>query len=141
MSFDWMSFATGFLERTEEIQTQRREEAEQYEQEQRQAAERNAQNVSRMRAIVDRVTGYTNYLTQQGVSDTYLQAAIASGPEAIVSLYERVQAAVQANRGAPLGDDDIAAPVNIPEGFTPLDMSLEDFTRQTYGLGPSPPPQ
>lgn len=138
MSFDWMSFATGFLERTEEIQTQRREEAEQYEQEQRQAAERNAQTISRRRAIADQVTGYTNYLTQQGVSDDYIQAAISAGPESIVSLYERVQAAVQANRGAPLGDDDVAALVNIPEGFTPLDMSMEDFINQTYGLGPRP---
>jgi len=138
MSFDWMSFATGFLERTEEIQTQRREEAEQFEQEQRQAAERNAQTISRRRAIADQVTGYTNYLTLQGVSDDYIQAAISAGPESIVSLYERVQAAVQANRGAPLGDDDVAALVNIPEGFTPLDMSMEDFINQTYGLGPRP---
>jgi hypothetical protein len=138
MSFDWMSFATGFLERTEEIQTQRREEAEQFEQEQRQAAERNAQTISRRRAIADQVTGYTNYLTQQGVGDEYIQAAISAGPESIVSLYERVQAAVQSNRGAPLGDDDVAALVNIPEGFTPLDMSMEDFINQTYGLGPRP---
>lgn len=138
MSFDWMSFATGFLERTEEIQTQRREEAEQYEQDQRRAAERNIQTISSRNAIVDRVMGYTNYLEQQGVGDRYIQAAIAAGPESVVELYERVQAAVQSNRGAPLGEDDVEALVNIPAGFAPLDMSMYDFVRQTYGLGPRP---
>jgi hypothetical protein len=138
MSFDWMSFATGFLERTEEIQTERREEAKTFEKEQRAAAERNAQTISRRRAIADQVTGYATYLQSNGVTDEQLQAVIASGPNAIETLTTRVQAAVEANNGRPLGSSDVAAIIRMPEGFSPVDMTTDEFIRQTYGLGVKP---
>jgi hypothetical protein len=138
MSFDWMSFATGFMERTTEIREQRREEAKQFEEEQRQAAQRNAQLISRRRAIADQVTGYANYLTRNGVSNEQLQAVISSGPQAIEALTSRVQAAVQANGGRPLGSSDVASLISMPEGFTPLDMTTQEFIDQTYGLAVTP---
>ena len=139
MSFDWRSFATGFLERQTEITDERREEAKTFEKEQRDAAERNAQVISRRRAIADRVTGYATYLQSNGVSEEQLQAVISSGPEAIATLTERVQAAVEANNGRPLGSSDVAAIINVPEGFSPLEMSMDEFIRQTYGLGAPTP--
>lgn len=138
MSFDWMSFATGFLERTQEIRDTRQEEAKQFEEEQRQAAQRNAQIISRRRAIADQVTGYANYLQSNGVSGEQLQAVIASGPQAIEALTSRVQAAVQANGGRPLGSSDVATLISMPEGFTPLDMTTQEFIDQTYGLSVTP---
>ena len=138
MSFDWMSFATGFLERTQEIRDTRQEEAKQFEEEQRQAAQRNAQIISRRRAIADQVTGYANYLQSNGVSNEQLQAVIASGPQAIEQLTSRVQAAVQANGGRPLGSSDVATLISMPEGFTPLDMTTQEFIDQTYGLAVMP---
>ena len=53
MSFDWTSFATGFMEKTDEIWTNRRETAQDYEEEQRKAAERNIATISRRRQIAD----------------------------------------------------------------------------------------
>ena len=138
MSFDWMSFATGFLERTEEIQETRREEAQTFEREQRAAAQRNATTISRRRAIADQVTGYANYLTSNGVSNEQLQAVIASGPQAIEQLTSRVQSAVQANGGRPLGSSDVDTLISMPEGFTPLDMTTQEFIDQTYGLAVTP---
>lgn len=138
MSFDWMSFATGFMERTTDIREQRREEAKQFEEEQRQAAQRNAQLISRRRAIADQVTGYANYLTRNGVSNEQLQAVISSGPQAIEALTSRVQSAVQANGGRPLGSSDVASLISMPEGFTPLDMTTQEFIDQTYGLAVTP---
>jgi hypothetical protein len=138
MSFDWRSFATGFLERQQEISTERREEAKTFEQEQRAAAERNAQTISRRRAIADQVTGYATYLQSNGVSEDQLQAVIASGPQAIATLTERVQAAVEANGGRPLGESDATTLIRMPEGFSPVDMTMDQFIRQTYGLaGPA----
>lgn len=134
MSFDWRSFATGFLQRQQEITQERREEAKTFEEEQRAAAERNAQTISRRRAITDRVTGYATYLQSNGVTEDQLQAVIASGPEAIATLTERVQAAVEANGGRPLGESDAATLIRMPEGFSPVDMSMDQFIRQTYGL-------
>ena len=138
MSFDWMSFATGFMERTEEIRSTRQEEAKQFEEEQRAAAQRNAQLISRRRAIADQVTGYANYLQSNGVSNEQLQAVISTGPQAIEALTQRVQAAVQANGGRPLGSSDVAALINMPEGFTPVDMTTQEFIDQTYGLSVMP---
>jgi hypothetical protein len=126
MGFDWMSFATGFLERTEEIRSTREEEAKTYEEEQRRAAERNATEISRRRAIADQVTGYASYLTSNGVSNEQLQAVIASGPQAIEQLTSRVQAAVQANGGRPLGASDIDTLITMPEGFTPMPMTTQE---------------
>lgn len=134
MSFDWRSFATGFLERQQEITKERREEAKTFEEEQRAAADRNAQTISRRRAIADQVTGYATYLQSNGVSEDQLQAVIASGPQAIATLTERVQAAVEANGGRPLGSDDAATLIRMPEGFSPVDMSMDQFIKQTYGL-------
>jgi hypothetical protein len=134
MSFDWRSFATGFLERQQEISTERRDEAKTFEKEQRAAVDRNAQTISRRRAIADQVTGYATYLQNNGVSDEQLQAVIASGPQAIATLTERVQAAVDQNRGRPLGSSDVATIINMPEGFTPVNVSMDEFIRQTYGL-------
>jgi len=134
MSFDWRSFATGFLKQTQETIEERRQEAKTFEKEQRAAAERNAQTISRRRAIADRVTGYATYLQSNGVSDEQLQAVIATGPEAVTSLTERVQAAVETNNGRPLGSSDVAALINLPQGFTALDMTTQEFIDQTYGL-------
>lgn len=138
MGFDWMSFATGFLERTEEIRSTREEEAKTYEEEQRRAAERNAAEISRRRAIADQVTGYASYLTSNGVSNEQLQAVIASGPQAIEQLTSRVQAAVQANGGRPLGASDIDTLITMPEGFTPMPMTTQEYIDQTYGLSVQP---
>lgn len=138
MRFDWSSFATGFMNRTVEIRDQRREEAKDYEDEQRTAAERNAQVISRRRAIADQVTGYAGYLQSNGVTDAQLQATISSGPQAIQALTERVQQAVQANGGRPLGATDVDAIISMPEGFTPLDMTAQEFIDNTYGLSVTP---
>ena len=135
MSFDWQSFATGFMERTTEILKERQEEAKTFEEEQRAAAERNAATISRRRAIADQVTGYANYLQSNGVSNEQIQAVIASGPRAIEQLTERVQQAVTANGGRPLGTSDAEALITMPEGFSPVDMTTQEFIDQTYGLG------
>lgn len=131
---DWTSFATGFLERFQERTDERREEAKTFEEEQRQAAERNAQSIARRRAYADRVMGYTSYLSRNGVSDAQIQAAIATDPEAVQRLTVRVQQAVEANGGRPLGADDIDALISMPEGFVPLDMTNQEFVDRTFGL-------
>ena len=142
MGFDWKSFATGFMETTLATLEERQAEAKQFEEDQRRAAERNAAVISRRRAIADQVTGYANYLQANGVSDEQLQAVIASGPEAIRTLTERVQEAVEANNGRPLGSSDTAALISMPEGFTALDMTTQEFIDSTYGLSvPSQEPE
>jgi hypothetical protein len=73
-------------------------------------------------------------LQNNGVSEDQLQAVISSGPEALLTLTERVQAAVEANNGRPLGQSDAATLIRMPEGFSAVDMTMDQFIRQTYGL-------
>jgi hypothetical protein len=134
MAFNWMAFAGGAARRGSEILGESRQEAKQYEAEQRAAAERNMATISRRRAVADQVTGYTTYLKQNGVTDAQLQAVISSGPKAIQDLTSRVESAVQANNNRPLGVNDAQALVNMPEGFSPVDMTMDQFVRSTYGL-------
>src|SRR6056300_35769 len=135
MGFDWMSFATGFMEQTSETLERRREEAQQYEEQQREAAARNAATIARRRAVADQVTGYANYLMSNGLSNAQIQATIASGPRAMEELTQRVQSAVRANGGRPLGVSDVNSLISMPEGFTPTDMTMAEYIDQTYGLG------
>lgn len=134
MGFDWMSFATGFLEKTAEIQEERREEAKDFEKEQRDAAERNIQNLSRRRAFADQVTGYSNYLKSQGFTDAQVQAVIASGPRQIEQIAGTVQQAVAANNNRPLTATEVEALFSMPEGFVPLDVTVDEYVDRTFGL-------
>ena len=134
MSFDWTSFATGFMEKTDEIWTGRKEKAEDYEERQREAAERNIATISRRRQIADQVTGYAASLKQNGLSDDQIQAIVSSGPDAISKAMAQVTKAVEANGGRPLGPADVDTILNLPDNFTPIDMSTDEFIRKTYGL-------
>lgn len=134
MGFDWMSFATGFLEKTAEIQEERREEAKDFEKEQRSAAERNIQDLSRRRAFADQVTGYSNYLMSQGFTDAQIQAVIASGPRQIEQIASTVQQAVAANNNRPLTATEVEALFSMPEGFVPLDVTVDEYVDRTFGL-------
>ena len=131
---DWRAFATGFLERHKEITDERKEEAKEFETEQRESAARNASTISRRRAYADRVTGYADYLAQNGVTDAQFQATLATSPQAVEALVERVQTAVEMNDGRPLGASEVDALITMPAGFTPLDVSNEEFVRQSFGF-------
>jgi hypothetical protein len=134
MGFDWKSFATGFMETTVETLEQRETEAKEFEREQRDAARRNAATIARRRAVADQVTGYANYLRSNGVTPSQIQAVIASGPRAIEDLTQRVQQAVRANGGRPLGASDVSTLISMPENFVASDLELSEYIDQTYGL-------
>jgi hypothetical protein len=134
MSFDWQSFATGFLERTAENIKESKGEAKAFEERQRALAERNAQNISRRRAVANQVVGVTRMLRDNGASDTVIQAAISSKPDAIFELANKVEEASR-KQGRKLSSSDIEALINIPEGFSSIDMDTEAFIEKTYGLG------
>lgn len=134
MGFDWQAFATGFLQQTAKNQTEAREDARNYEERQRELAERNAQTISKRRAVADQVVGLTNMLRDNGASPAVIQAAVSAGPQSVVELANKVNSARE-TLGRKLSSDDIESLVNIPDGFSVIDMDTEDFIRKTYGLG------
>lgn len=134
MGFDWQAFATGFLQQTAKNQTEAREDARNYEERQRELAERNSQTISKRRAVANQVVGLTNMLRDNGASQEVIQAAVSAGPQSVVELANKVNSARE-TLGRNLASDDIESLVNMPDGFSVIDMDTEDFIRKTYGLG------
>jgi hypothetical protein len=134
MGFDWKAFATGFMETTAENIKERKAEAREYEERQTDLAERNLLTISKRRAVANQVVGLTNMLRENGASDTVIQAAIASGPKQVATLASKVDAA-RSRLGRNLSSADIETLIAVPDDFSPIDMSTEDFINRTYGLG------
>ena len=135
MGFDWRAFAEGFAETAAANIKEKGKEARKYREEQEQLAKDNIMKISRRNSVVNEVLGLTNYLEDQGVSTAQMQAAIASGPQAIQDLSTKVRAAVEANGGRKLSDTEVDMIIKMPEGFQALDMDMDQYVRKTYGLG------
>jgi len=135
MGFDWRAFAEGFATTAAANIKEKKREARKYELEQEQLAKDNIMKISRRNSVVNEVLGITSYLEDQGVSTAQMQAAIASGPQAIQDLSTKVRAAVEANGGRKLSDTEVDMIIKMPEGFKPLDMDMDQYVRKTYGLG------
>ena len=134
MAFDWQAFATGFLQQTARNQEEAKKDARDYEERQRNLAERNAVSISKRNAIANEVISISNMLRDNGASQQVIQAAVSAGPKAIADLADKVNKARELY-GRKLGEDDIEALINMPEGFSVIDMDTEDFIKKTYGLG------
>ena len=134
MAFDWQAFATGFLEQTATNQQEAAKDARDYEERQRNLAERNAVSISKRNSIANEVISISTMLRDNGASQQVIQAAISAGPKAIADLGNKVNQARELY-GRKLGEDDIEALINMPEGFSVIDMDTEDFIKKTYGLG------
>ena len=135
MGFDWRAFAEGFATTAAANIQEKKKEARKYREEQEQLAKDNIMKISRRNSVVNEVLGLTSYLEDQGVSTAQMQAAIASGPQAIQDLSTKVRAAVEANGGRKLSDTEVDMIIKMPEGFKPLDMDMDQYVRKTYGLG------
>ena len=134
MGFDWMAFAEGFFEETAANIKEKKAEARAYSLEQEELAKRNLLKISERNATVNKVMGLTQMLSDNGVSNEQIQAAIASGPNAISELAVKVKEAVDAQNGKPLTSTEVESIIRMPENFSPVDMELEEYVRRSYGL-------
>lgn len=133
MSFDWMSFATGFMEHRAEDIKEKKKEARAYKTKQEEQAEANASTISKRNATVNKVLGLTKMLESNGATKEQIQAAIASGANGVATFAEKVAAAVEANGGRPLGTADIDTIIRLPSDFTPMDVSTQEFVERSFG--------
>ena len=133
MSFDWMSFATGFMEHRAEDIKEKKKEARIYKTNQEDQAEANISKVSNRTSTVNKVLGLTKMLESNGATKEQIQAAIASGANGVATFAEKVAAAVEANGGRPLGTADIDTIIRLPSDFTPMDISTQEFVERSFG--------
>ena len=134
MAFDWMAFAEGFMETAAANIKTKKAEAREFEQEQEELAKRNLLKISERNATVNKVMGLSTMLMDNGVSKEQIQAAVASGPNAIGELATKVQEAVAAQGGKPLTSSDVDSIIRMPKDFAPVDMELDEYVKRSYGL-------
>lgn len=141
MAFDWQAFATAFLEgQTRDIR-ERKGEAKEYEERQRELAEQN--NVLRARReatarqaaqLGQNAMALMDPGIPQATKEAMVANAMASGPAGIQTFYNQLQAAAnQRGAGRTLSIDDVNAVVQMPANLPPVNMNLVDFAMQTYG--------
>jgi len=134
MAFDWMAFAEGFMETAAVNIKEKKAEAREFKQEQEELAKRNLLKISERNATVNKVMGLSTMLMENGVSKDQIQAAVASGPNAIAELATKVQEAVSAQGGKPLSSSDVDSIIRMPKDFAPVDMDLDEYVKRSYGL-------
>lgn len=142
MAFDWKLFAGNFLNEVTEGIEERGEEAKKYKIQQEEAAERNQSVIRERNARARQAAQYGSQaealLANMPNSKAMVRQAMASGMGTIQELYEKLQEAANApGQNGKLGQDDIEAIVNMPS-IPPvdkkyIDMSLEEYAKQTYG--------
>ena len=133
MGFDWMSFATGFMEHRAEDIKEKKAEARAYKLKQEGQAEDNLATVTKRKGTVNKVLGLTKMLESNGASQKQIQAAIASGADGIATFASKVAAAVEANGGRPLGSADIDTIIRLPDDFTAMDVSTKEYVERSFG--------
>ena len=141
MAFDWQAFATAFLQGQTEAIRERKAEAKDYEERQRQLAEQN--NVLRARReatarqaaqLGQNAMALMDPGIPQATKEAMVANAMASGPAGIQTFYNQLQAAAnQRGAGRTLSIDDVNAVVQMPANLPPVNMNLVDFAMQTYG--------
>lgn len=142
MAFDWKLFAGSFLNEVTEGIEERGEDATKYKLKQEEAAERNQSVIRERNARARQAAQYGSQaealLANMPNSKAMVRQAMASGMGTVKELYEKLQEAANApGQNGKLGQDDIEAIVSMPSippvDKSLMDMSLEEYAKQTYG--------
>lgn len=144
MAFDKNAFMAGFFEQAASGIAEKREEAKKYKEQEERAYERNIQLIQQrdMRAKQAAALGKQALeLLPEGMdSQAMVRNAMASGMTGVADLVDALKQAAQDARlrpGQRLSVFDVEAAISMPRiaSIDPslIDMSLEEFSRKTYG--------
>ncbi len=138
MAFNKNAFAASFLNQLTAGIEEREEKAEEFERQQRAAAERNASIVSTRKLRADEAAQIGKKAQSLGARKEHIIAAMSSGMTGISQLYQKLLAAANQKGVRKLSEDDIEAIINMPT-VPPIngqlvDMSLQDFANKTFGV-------
>ncbi len=139
MAFDKNAFAAAFLNQLTAGMEERKEKAEEYEREQREAAARNAPLINARKLRAQEAAQLGQKAMALGAREEHVKAAMASGINGVGELYEKLMTAANEKGVRTLGEDDIEEIVNMPSipaiNQRYIDMSLRDFANQQFGVG------
>lgn len=139
---DWQAFATAFMKDTAGYINERKDKAEDYEEKQRDLAEKNMPIMQKRQKVAGTVKGVAQRLISQGVPEAVVRTAAASGPTGLMDLDKTwSQARTQygadfATENPELVQDMVSTDVNLAAlGMTGDNQtSLDEFISSQYGL-------
>ena len=138
MAFDKNAFAAAFLNQLTAGMEERKEKAEEYEREQREAAARNAPLINARKLKAQEAAQLGQKAMALGAREEHVKAAMASGMNGVGELYEKLMTAANEKGVRSLGEDDIEEIVNMPSipaiNQRYIDMSLREFANEQFGL-------
>jgi len=137
MGFNWKAFTAAFLDKQTEGIKERKKEAKDFEEEQKEAANRNAKLVSQRNLIAQDAAQIGAAAQELGATREQVIAAMSSGSLGIKQFYEKLLKAANQKGVTTLGESDVEAIIDMPEVFEVnpeyIDGTLLDFAKQTYG--------
>ena len=138
MAFDKNAFAAAFLNQLTAGMEERKEKAEEYERQQREAAARNAPLINAKKLKAQEAAQLGQKAMALGAREEHVKAAMASGMNGVGELYEKLMTAANQKGVKTLGEDDIEEIVNMPSipaiNQRYIDMSLREFANEQFGL-------
>ena len=141
MGFDWKAFAASFLEGQTEAIKERRKEAKDFEEEEKEKANRNAELVSQRNLLAQDAAQLGQAAMQLGATKKQVIAAMSSGALGMKTFYEKLLKAANEKGVKTLGPSDIESIIDMPEVFEVnpeyIDGTLLSFAQKSYGAMPT----
>ena len=138
MAFNKNAFAASFLNQLTAGIEEREEKAEEFERQQKAAAERNASIVSQRKLRADEAVALAQKAKALGARKEHIVAAMSSGMTGITQLYQKLLDGANQLGVKKLGEADVETIVNMPV-VPPIngdfvDFSLRDLADKTFGV-------
>ena len=141
---DWQAFATSFLTGAAEGINKRKDKAEDYEDKQRDLAERNKAVMSKRKTVADAVRGKAAKLRGMGVSEEVIRTAVASGPTGLTDLERHMNEAVTVHGPEAVKKNaDVFASVDVDPAVLRMQgedaLTLDAYINQSFGMATPTP--
>jgi len=138
MGFNFKAFGTAFMDDQAKAIQKRVEKAEDYEDQQREQAERNKSIVGKRRALVNLAKTEINMLKKLGAKDKHINAAIAAGPKALFEFSQSLQKEAQKRPSAggsyTFSENELDAFIDMPDEFSAQAMDPAEHYANSIGL-------
>ena len=132
-SVGFQAFAEAFLNRTAEEIKKASDEAEEYRDKLKEDAEKGKALVQRRRAVRDQAKGLANQARANGATDAMIDAALATGPTGLTDLTASL-AKIRQTMGSRWTPEAAQNAIQLPEGFTGIEGTLDEKLNATFGL-------
>jgi len=138
MAFNKNAFAASFLNQLTAGIEEREEKAEEFERQQKAAAERNASIVSQRKLRADEAVALAQKAKALGARREHIVAAMSSGMTGISQLYQKLLDGANQLGVKKLGEADVETIINMPV-VPPIngdyvDFSLRELADKTFGV-------